>query len=128
MSYSKLPKKRKIVDECRVFNAQWTDKYFFIDVGNKAACLICKETIAVFKEYNVKHCFQTKHSDFGKGLSSLELQKKAADLCKSLKRQQNVFLKISSLQRNATKASLIIAHEIAKNKLFLKQNLLKNAW
>ena len=119
MSYSKLPKKRKIVDECRVFNAQWTDKYFFTDVGNKVACLICKETIAVFKEYNVKRYFQSKHSDFGKGLSSLELQKNAPDLCKSLKRQQNVFVKTSSLQKSATKTSFIIAHKIArKNKFF----------
>ena len=116
MSYSKVPKKRKIVDGCRVFNAQWTDKYFFTDVGNKATCLNCKETIAVFKEYNLKCHFRTKHSDFGKGLSSLELQKKAADLCKSLK-QQNVFVKISFLQRNAMKASFIIAHKIAKKQI-----------
>ena len=61
MSYSKLPKKRKVIDECRAFNVQWTDKYIFTDVDNKAACLISKETIAVFKEYNLKRHFQTKH-------------------------------------------------------------------
>ena len=129
MSCSKLAKKRKIESECRVFNAQWTEKYFFTDVGNKATCLICNDAVAVFKEYNLKRHFETKHADFGKGLSIQELQKKAAELLKSLKRQQNVFVKTSSVQRNATKASLVIAHKIArKTSHFLKQNLSKNAW
>ena len=52
MSYSKHSKKRKVEDECRVFNEDWTERDFFTDVGVKAACLICRETIAVFKEYN----------------------------------------------------------------------------
>ena len=43
-------KKRKIEDECRVFNEQWTERYFFADVGVKAVRLICHETVAVFKE------------------------------------------------------------------------------
>ena len=126
MSCSKLAKKRKIESECRVFNAQWTEKYFFTDVGNKATCLICNDAVAVFKEYNLKRHFQTKHADFGKGLSIQELQKKAAELLKSLKRQQNVFVKTSSVQRNATKASLVIAHKIArKNKPFSEAEFIK---
>lgn len=126
MSCSKLAKKRKIESECRVFNTQWTEKYFFTDVGSKATCLICNNTVAVFKEYNLKRHFQTKHTDFGKGLSSQELQKKAAELLKSLKQQQNVFVKTSSVQRNATKASLVIAHKIArKNKPFSEAEFIK---
>ena len=50
MSCSRLSKKRKIEDECRVFNGQWTERYFFTDVGVKAVCLICHEAVAGFKE------------------------------------------------------------------------------
>jgi hypothetical protein len=37
------PKKCKISDECRVFNEEWTNKYFFGIAGNKAVCLLCHE-------------------------------------------------------------------------------------
>jgi hypothetical protein len=37
------PKKRKTGDECRVFNEEWTNKYFFGNTGNKAVCLLCHE-------------------------------------------------------------------------------------
>ncbi|CAI9725739.1 transcription factor II-I repeat domain-containing 2-like [Octopus vulgaris] len=127
MSCSKLSKKRNIEEQCRVFNENCTEKYFFTDVGVKAACLICSETVAVFKEYNLKRHFQTKHANFGHNLSKQELQKKANDLTKRLKQQQNVFDKTSSLQRNATKASFILANKIAKqNKSFAEAEFIKD--
>ena len=58
-------KKRKIEDECRVFNEDWTDKYFFANVRDKAVCLLCHECVSVFKEYNLKRHYQTKHLNFG---------------------------------------------------------------
>ena len=58
---------RKIEDEYRVLNKQWTERYFFTD-GVKAVCLICHETVAMFKEYNLKRHFQTKHANFGYNL------------------------------------------------------------
>ena len=114
MSYSKPTKKWRIEDECWVFNKEWTERYFFTDIGVKAVCLICHETVAVFKEYNLKRHFQTKHANFGNNLSKQELQKKATDLVKSLKQQQTVFEKTSSLQRKATKASFVLANKIVK--------------
>ena len=49
-------KKRKVNSECRVFNEEWTEKYFFIDIGqSKAASLICNETRAGSK--NIIHGF-----------------------------------------------------------------------
>ena len=47
-------KKRMIEEECRVFNEEWTVKYHFTKVGNKAICLLCGESVAVFKEYSLK--------------------------------------------------------------------------
>ena len=36
-------KKRKIVQENRVFNEDWTTKYFFVERKRKAVCVICPE-------------------------------------------------------------------------------------
>ena len=36
-------KKRKIVQENRVFNEDWTTKYFFVERKRKAVCVICSE-------------------------------------------------------------------------------------
>ena len=121
--------KRKIEEEYHVFNKQWTERYFFTDVGVKAVCLICHETVAMFKEYKLKWHFQTKHAHFGHNLSKQELQKKATDLVKSLKQQQAVFEKPSSLQGNATKANLYWPIKLqSKTSHLQKPNLLKIAW
>ena len=89
--------------------------------------MICRETVAVFKEYNLKQHFQTKHTNFGHNLSKQELQKKATDLVKRLKQQQTVFEKTSSLQRNATKASFVLANKVKKqNKSFVEAEFIKD--
>ena len=40
-------RKCKIADERRVFNEDWTSKYFFTDTENKTVSLLCQETIVV---------------------------------------------------------------------------------
>ena len=42
-------KKRKIVQGNRVFNKDWTTKYFFVERKRKAVCVICSENVSVFK-------------------------------------------------------------------------------
>ena len=42
-------KKRKIVQENRVFNEDWTTKYFFVERKRKAVCVICSENVSMFK-------------------------------------------------------------------------------
>jgi len=81
-------KKRKIEDECRVFNEEWTVKYYFTKVGNKAVCLLCRESVAVFKEYNLKGYNQTKHANFGRNFTSEERKRKCQELVNTLKKQQ----------------------------------------
>ena len=51
-------KKRRIGDEGRTFQKQWTDKYFFIASAEKTLCLICKKSIPVMKDYNLKRHFE----------------------------------------------------------------------
>ena len=80
MSASTSAKKtRKIEDECRTFNTEWTYFFFSTNFGSKAVCLICQECVAVFKEYNLKRHFQTKHDNFGSNLSQSKLQQKTND-------------------------------------------------
>ena len=103
-------------------------RFFCIDVGVKAVCLICHEIVAVFKEYNLKLHFQTKHANFGHNLSKQELQKKVTDLVKCLKQQQSVFEEASSLQRNATRQVLYWPIKLQSKTCHLqKPNLLKIA-
>ncbi|KAL3888107.1 hypothetical protein ACJMK2_000488 [Sinanodonta woodiana] len=52
-------KKRKVDHECRVFNDNWTWKYFYANFNDRAMCLICRDMVAVFKEFNFKRHFQT---------------------------------------------------------------------
>ena len=126
MAHSKQSKKRKLEDECCVFSKVWIERYFFTDVGDKAVCLICSETVSVFKEYNVKRHFETKDNGFGNNLSNEERQKKATTLAKRFKQQQTMFKKSSSLQRNVTKASFVSANKIAKqNKSFSDREFIK---
>ena len=100
---------------------------FLTGVGVKAVRLICHETVAVLKEYNLKRHSQTKHANFGHNLSKQELQKKATDLVKGLKQQQTVFEKTSSLQRNTTKSSFVLANKIAKqNKSIAEAEFIKD--
>ena len=88
-------RKRKIADERRVFNEEWTRKYFFTDTENKAVCLLCQETIAVLKEFNLKRHHETKHKKLGCNLSEEEPKLKA-EKCVKLKKQQTLFTKQSA--------------------------------
>ena len=56
------PKETKIMDEGAAFNEKWTDEYFFVETNNMALCLICKEIMSVFKDYNLKRCYLQKHA------------------------------------------------------------------
>ena len=119
-------RKRKIVDERRVFNKEWTGKYFFTDTENKAVCLLCQETIAVLKEFNLKRHHETKHKNFGCNLSEEERKLKAEKCVEKLKKQQTLFMKQSALQNSATEASLMVAYNLAKrNKPFSDGDFIK---
>ncbi|KAL3890218.1 hypothetical protein ACJMK2_002509 [Sinanodonta woodiana] len=56
-------RRRKIYDEYRQFQEEWSLKYFFIKSGEKALCVICNETVAVMKEYNLRRHHQSKHQE-----------------------------------------------------------------
>ena len=74
------PKKRKVDKECRVFNKEWITKYFFTEHRSSAVCLICQETVAVFKEYNISRHFATKLANDASNLSTKEWEAAAPNL------------------------------------------------
>lgn len=61
MSFLKPGVKRKIGDEHRQFHEKWEMQYFFVE--HTPTCLICKEKIAVHKEYNLKRHYSTRRAE-----------------------------------------------------------------
>lgn len=82
--------KRKIVDEKRAFHEKWTDDYFFVEANNKALCLICKEVVSVFKDYNLRRHYVQMHSKFNE-LQGMCRKQKILDLKKILRLNNNYF-------------------------------------
>ena len=84
-------KKRIIGDESRVFNQEWMHTHIFSNTSKKAVFLLCHQTIAVFKEYNLKRHYKAKHNVFGGKLSEDERKKKCAYCVTNLNKQQTFF-------------------------------------
>ena len=94
-----LSKKRKVDSECRVFKDEWTWKYFFTVFRDKPLCLICNETVVVYKEYNISRHFNSKQNDVKvRAMTEEERKPKAEDLRKQLSGQQSIFKKGNSSQ------------------------------
>ncbi|UYV73426.1 EPM2AIP1 [Cordylochernes scorpioides] len=113
-TWSRMEKKRKIDSECRKFKDQWNIQYFVIESSNKALCLICNESIAVLKEYNMKRHYETKHSQNYSKYTGIVRTEKFEALKRGLKSQQSLFTKVKTEQEAATRASFRVALEIAK--------------
>ncbi|UYV61751.1 EPM2AIP1 [Cordylochernes scorpioides] len=96
--WSRMEKKRKIDSECRKFKDHWNIQYFVIESSNKALCLICNESIAVLKEYNMKRHYETKHSQNYSKYTGIVRTEKFEALKRGLKSQQSLFTKVKTEQ------------------------------
>lgn len=124
---SKLDKKRKVDLEYRAFKAEWSLKYFVIELNDKVTCLLCNDTIAVRKEYNIRRHYETKHATQYSKLTENERSLKLESLKRNLSLQQNCFVKIKNDNEAVTKTSLRIAHLLAqKGKPFTDGELIKS--
>ena len=81
------------------------------------------ESVAVFKEYNLKRNFQTKYGNFGSNLSESKQQQKANDLVKNLKQQQTVFVKQSYKRPSQKPVSCLLINLSNITNHFLTRNL-----
>lgn len=107
--------KRKIDSECRVFNLQWTNDYFFVQCKEKAVCLICQETVAVFKEYNLRRHYESRHKDKYDSLQGQMRADKLSKLKSILLAQQNTFVRQAQLNQSSVRASFRVAQLIASS-------------
>jgi len=68
-----INKKRKLSSENRLFHDAWLLDYFVTPnttlQGSGSICLICKESITVNKEYNVKRHYESRHVEYNKEIS-----------------------------------------------------------
>ena len=57
-------KKRKLVDEQRVFQDKWELPFFCTIVSGKIHCLTCNSCIATPKEYNLRRHYEANHKSY----------------------------------------------------------------
>ncbi|CAM1308827.1 Uncharacterised protein r2_g1895 [Pycnogonum litorale] len=120
-------KKRKIDDEGRIFNNDWSNKYFVVQHNQCAVCVICQTTIAVMKEYNIKRHYTTKHSTIYDTLVGQARVDKLEQMTKSIKKQQGVFTYHKKDSELVTKLSFKICESIAeKQKSFSDGEFIKS--
>ncbi|KAI6652455.1 General transcription factor II-I repeat domain-containing protein 2A-like [Oopsacas minuta] len=108
-------KKRKIDSECRVFKSSWTLDFFVVEHNEYLLCLICQEKIAVFKEYNIKRHYSTKHADTFDTLTGQVRIDRVNLLKDSINSQQSFFKAVKLSSETATKISFLITEAIAKS-------------
>ena len=114
MSLSK-PKKRKVEEENRNFQEKWQNKYFVTEARDKVQCLICLETVAVRKEYNVKRHYETKHKKQYDVFSGKMREEKITQLKSALSKQQNFFPNLNETSKNAVRASFALSEKIVQS-------------
>uniref|UniRef100_A0AAR2KAY8 SPIN-DOC-like zinc-finger domain-containing protein n=1 Tax=Pygocentrus nattereri TaxID=42514 RepID=A0AAR2KAY8_PYGNA len=83
--------KRKVDSENRAFQNRWEAEYMFTDIAGKPVCLISGAIVAVFKEFNQRQHYETKHQDNLKDLNAEQKMQKVEELKKKLTFQQDVF-------------------------------------
>lgn len=107
-------KKRNVSDEKRQFQDKWAIDYFVEPKGSeKIVCLICKQVIAVRKDFNIKRHYDTKHKSYDK-FSGKDRTSKLELLKRGYTAQQSVFTSLSKTGEAVTQASYVVAQEIAK--------------
>src|SRR5277367_3770483 len=107
-------RKRKVDDENRQFNDDWTLQYCFVQQQKNVICLICQSTVAVAKASNIKRHYESKHKDFH-GVVGEERTSRIELLRRSLNNQQNLFTKRSADLDTACEVSCDISLMIAKS-------------
>jgi hypothetical protein len=109
-----MSKKRKLDAECRVFNDQWSIRYFFVQNTDKCICLICNEAVSVFKEYNLKRHYNTKHGAKYDQFQENLRKKKLEELTQNVKKQQKNIILFSNKNLSTIQASFRACQIIAE--------------
>lgn len=108
-----MERHRKWHTDKRQFKKSWEEEYFFTDINTKAVCLICNQSVAVIKEYNIRRHYETKHPAFSQYQGDVR-RNKTANLLAKLRSQQSALTRPSAAQDSATRASFEISALIAR--------------
>ena len=103
-------KKRKITEEGRLFNKKWTYDYFFLQANTKAICLIFRELIPVFKDYNMKRHYTQKHTAMFGQYQGMCCKNKIVELKRSMSCEKSFLNETTSI----VTASYVVANLIAR--------------
>ncbi|XP_041858599.1 general transcription factor II-I repeat domain-containing protein 2-like isoform X2 [Melanotaenia boesemani] len=112
---SEMDRGRQWHTDKRKFKSSWEHEYFFTEIDFKAVCLICKQKIAVLKEYNLRRHYETRHFHQLSKYAGEERKVKARDLLSKLTSQQRTLLQPSTVQESATRASYRISSIIVRS-------------
>ncbi len=104
--------RERFIQNVRVFNQKWTSDYFFVQWKEVAVCLICQETVSVFKEYNLRR-HETHHREKYASLQGQMRANKVSKLKSVLSTQQNIFVRQTQLNQSSVRASFQVAKLIA---------------
>uniref|UniRef100_A0A8C5PAV1 HAT C-terminal dimerisation domain-containing protein n=1 Tax=Leptobrachium leishanense TaxID=445787 RepID=A0A8C5PAV1_9ANUR len=108
-------KQRKMEDENREFNVEWTETFAFQNVNGFPTCLICKEKLAHNKKSNLERHFTTKHLFFSNKYPVGDARKKAVEeLLKSQEKSSSAFNQWVQSSNYFNFASFAVSQEIAK--------------
>ena len=107
-------KKRKIGDEGRMFNKEWENSYFFVEISEKPVCLVCGKHVAAMKKSNLQRNYDSCHGNLEK-LTGQARQDKIAFLKRGLNAQQTALQKYCKTDNDIIQTSYKISELIAKS-------------
>ena len=106
-------KKRKIGDEGRMFNKEWENSYFFVEIREKPVCLVCGKHVAAMKKSNLQRHYDSCHGNLEK-LTGQARQNKIAFLKRGLNAQQIALQRYCKTDNEIIQTSNEISELIAK--------------
>lgn len=84
-----------------------------MEVKNVPTCLICKQSLSVSKEYNLRRHYETNHSKNHDGYTEKMRDKKLNEMKKRLKFQHDLLLNVNKITDAAMKCSYVLSEKIA---------------
>ena len=123
---SNSKKARTLQQENRFFQSDWEEKYFQIEVDNKAHCLLCPVVISSVKSFNIERHYKTHSAKYD--CYQGELRKKKLESLKSARNKQTNMFKGSNESEEITKTSFKVSYLLAQNmKPYSDGELMKQA-
>ena len=103
---------RTLLQENRAFKSDWEEKYFQIEIDNKAHCLLCPVVISSVKSFNVERHYKIHSAKYDcyRG----ESRKRKLESLKSARKQQTSMFKCNESEEIA-KTSYKVSHLLACN-------------